>query len=74
MNALILQAQDAVTLLSHQHGQLQLMPLPLIDGTYFLLEEILFEPLYNGELDDIEYTIVPWSYVEPLLPPTPPEE
>lgn len=69
MNALILQPTAAQALLDAQKGQVRLMPLPLTDGTLFLLEEVLHEPMYNGELDGIEYDVVPWSQVQPLLPP-----
>jgi hypothetical protein len=74
MDAIILDQDNYDKLIIRQSGQNQLAPMPLIDSTYFLTVDALYDPMYEGQFDDINYTIVPWSYVEPLLPPTPPEE
>jgi hypothetical protein len=68
MNVLIFTNEQAQLLLSQQEGQHQLAPTPLTDGRWFLFGDILDEPLYNGKLNGIEHTIVPFEDIQHLIP------
>jgi hypothetical protein len=68
MNALILTAETAEALTAAQDGQHQLAPVALTDGRYFLMADVLDEPLYAGKLDRVEYDAAPFESIRPLIP------
>ena len=68
MNALIFTAQTAQSLIATQSGQHRLGPVPLTDGRYFLMADVLDEPLFAGKLDGVDYETVSFESIAPLLP------
>jgi hypothetical protein len=68
MNALIFNAAAAEALVAAQTGQHRLGPVALTDGRYFLMSDVLEEPLYAGKLDGVTYEMAPVESVLALLP------
>lgn len=68
MNALILTAEAAKALIAKQDGQHQLAPVALTDGRYFLMADVLEEPLYAGKLNGVQYEIKALSNISNLMP------
>ncbi len=68
MNALILTAETAEALIAKQDGQHQLAPVALTDGRYFLMADVLEEPLYAGKLDNVQYEVKAFSKISNLMP------
>jgi hypothetical protein len=53
MNVLILTAETAEALIAKQDGQHRLAPVALTDGRYFLMADVLDEPLYAAMLEGV---------------------
>jgi len=68
MNALILTDENAEALTAAQDGQHRLGPVALTDGRYFLIADVLDEPLYAGKLDGVEYETAPFESIAGLMP------
>jgi hypothetical protein len=68
MNVLILTAETAEDLINKQTGQHRLGPVQLTDGRYFLIADVLDEPLYQGKLDETDYETVPFENIAALVP------
>jgi len=68
MNALILTAETAETLIAKQDGQHRLGPVQLTDGRWFLMEDVLEEPHFAEMLVNMTYDIVPFNEIQPQLP------
>jgi hypothetical protein len=68
MNVLILTAKIAEALIDKQEGQHQLAPVALTDGRYFLMADVLDEPLYAGKLDGVQYEVKAFSKISNLMP------
>jgi hypothetical protein len=68
MNALIFTQEQAQLLILQQEGQHRIGPVPLTDERWFSFGDILDEPLYNGKLNGIEHTIVPFEDIQHLIP------
>jgi hypothetical protein len=70
MNALIFTDADAQTLIAYQSGQHRLAPVPLTDGRWFLMEDILTEipdGLFGGKLN-VSYETEPFDNIRDLIP------
>jgi hypothetical protein len=68
MNVLILTAKTAEALIANQEGQHQLAPVALTNGCYFLMADVLDEPLYAGKLDGVEYKTALFADIAGLMP------
>jgi hypothetical protein len=68
MNALILTAETAEALIANQEGQHRLGPVALTDGRFFLMADVLDEPLYAGKLDGVEYETASFESIAGLMP------
>lgn len=68
MNVLILTAKTAEALIANQEGQHRLGPVALTDGRFFLMADVLDEPLYAGKLDGVEYEAAPFESIAGLMP------
>jgi hypothetical protein len=67
MNVLIFTDSDARKLIEDQSGQHRLAPVQLTDGRWFLMEDILTEPLFLDKLN-VAYDVVPLESIRPLIP------
>jgi hypothetical protein len=67
MNALILTDENAEALTAAQDGQHRLGPVALTDGRYFLIADVLDEPLYASKLDGVEYETAPFESIAGLV-------
>jgi hypothetical protein len=71
MNALIFTQEQYNRVIAIQSGQHRIGPVPLTDGTYFVMEDVLTEipdGIYRDALNDIEHTIVPFADIQHLIP------
>jgi hypothetical protein len=68
MNVLILTAETAEALIAKQEGQHRLGPVALTDGRFFLMADVLDEPLYAGKLDGVEYKTALFADIAGLMP------
>ena len=68
MNVLVFESSVAETLVNNQSGQHRLGPVALTDGRYFLMSDVLSEEKFSSQLADLEYAVLPFSEIEPLLP------
>jgi hypothetical protein len=66
MNALILNAKAAEALIANQEGQHRLGPVALTDGRYFLMADVLDEPLFADKLQGVTYTTKPFADIAAL--------
>lgn len=67
MNALVMTSEIAEDLISKQTGQHRLGPVQLTDGRYFLMEDVLSEPVFSIMLEDVNYEVLPFETIEDLL-------
>jgi hypothetical protein len=64
VNVLIFTQEEYNKLIAKQSGQHRIGPVPLTDGTYFVMEDVLTEipdGIFKDVLNDISYTIVPFE-------------
>jgi hypothetical protein len=71
MNVLIFTQEEYNKLIAKQSGQHRIGPVPLTDGTYFVMEDVLTEipdGIYKDKLMEVTYTIVPFADIQHLIP------
>jgi hypothetical protein len=68
MNVLIFTDEVAQSLIASQDGQHRLGPVALTDSRWFLMDDILSEPLFEGRLDDVPYTTSSMDAISHLMP------
>lgn len=68
MNVLVFNSSAAETLINNQSGQHRLGPVALTDGRYFLQSDVLSEERFLQHLIDVEYTVLSFEEIQPLLP------
>jgi hypothetical protein len=71
MNALIFTQEQYNRVIAIQSGQHRIGPVPLTDGTYFVMEDVLTEipdGIYKDKLMEVTYTIVPFEDIQHLIP------
>jgi len=71
MNVLIFTQEEYNKLIAKQSGQHRIGPVPLTNGTYFVMEDVLTEipdGIYKDKLMEVTYTIVPFEDIQHLIP------
>ena len=71
MNALIFTEEEYNRVIAIQTGQHRIGPVPLTDGRYFVMEDVLTElpaGIYKDALNEISYTVVPFADIQHLIP------
>ena len=68
MNVLIFTDEVAQSLIASQDGPHRLGPVALTDSRWFLMDDVLDEPLFAGRLDDVPYTTSTLDAIRDLMP------
>ena len=67
MNVLIFTDEVAQSLIASQDGPHRLGPVALTDSRWFLMDDVLDEPLFAGKLDDVPYTTSTFDAISHLI-------